>query len=146
VVTPLSASLWNSAAFVSGTLGDEPARATLAYGQAAMNRGFHIMEAPSGHWVETLTGLGATGVEVVLAAPGARLAQGHPLVPVVQVSAPAEGKDAGFDLVLDGDPEQWGGQVLGLIADTLSRRYEPKALARQVVDFQLTRGLLGISV
>ncbi len=147
VVTPSSASLWNNAAFASGTLGAEPARATLAYGQAAMNRGFHIVEAPSGHWVETLTGLGATGVEVVLAVPGARTAQGHPLVPVVQVTVSSEADwEAGFDLALDDDPGAWAGRMMGLVADTLSRRYRPKALARQAVDFQLTRGLLGISV
>jgi len=147
VVTPASASLSNNAAFVTGTLGGAPARPTLGYGQAAAKGGFHIMETPSGHWVETLTGLGATGVEVVLAAPGVHPAQGHPLVPVVQVSASAaEGGDAGYDLVLDADPSQWVEQMLGLVADTLSRRYRPKALARQAVDFQLTRGLLGISV
>jgi hypothetical protein len=105
------------------------------------------MEAPTDHWVETLTGLGATGVEVVLGVPGPRPTQGHPLVPVLQVALPVAGGLApGFDLALRNDASAWVGQMLGLIGETLSRRYQPAALTQRIVDFQMTRGQLGISV
>ena len=121
------------------------AEPTLAYGQAAASAGFHIMETPTSHWVETLTGLGATGVEILLACPGGRPAQGHPLVPMLQAAAaPASLK--GFDIVLDGDPGGWASDLLEKIADVAARRYTPQLFAQGAVDFQLTRGLLAVSV
>ena len=102
------------------------------------------MATPSTHWVETLTGLGATGVEVLLAAPGAHPAQGHPLVPLVQVTT--DGDAAGFDLTLAGEPKGWAEPIMQLVVDVAARRYVPRRLALGDVDFQLTRGLLGVTV
>lgn len=143
VVVPARATLLQAAGYVHHTLVDDAAPASLAYGQAAGERGFHIMATPSAHWVEMLTGLGATGVEVLLAFPGERPAQSHPLVPMVQVSV---GAAAGFDLALTGDPAAWAEQLLQLVADVAARRYVPRRFAQGDVDFQLTRGLLGVTV
>jgi hypothetical protein len=101
------------------------------------------METPSGHWVETLTGLGATGVEVLLAVPGARPAQGHPLIPLLQVGTST---GDGFDWIGQGDPSGWAEQVMGRVAAVASRRYVPTRFAQGDVDFQMTRGLLGLTV
>ena len=74
VVVPERAALLSSPAYLQAVLGDRSVENTLAYGQAATESGLHVMEAPTDHWVETATGLGATGVEVMLAHVA-----GHPL-------------------------------------------------------------------
>jgi altronate dehydratase len=145
VVVPQSATLLQSAEYLAGTLSGRAPEPTLAYGQAAANAGFHLMETPTSHWVETLTGLGATGVEILLACPGARPAQGHPLVPMLQ-AAVAPASLEGFDIVLDVDPDQWAAALLAEIAEVAARKDTPQLFAQGAVDFQLTRGLLAVSV
>src|SRR5579859_6573345 len=145
VVVPQSASLLKTPAFLAGTLAGASPTATLAYGQTAVARGFHIMETPSGHWVETITGLGATGVEVLLAAPGQRPAQAHPFIPMLQAGM-GSGAGEGFDWVAGGTPPAWAEQLMRLVAEVASRRCTPARLAQGDVDFQMTRGLLGLTV
>ncbi|MDQ3793933.1 MAG: UxaA family hydrolase, partial [Actinomycetota bacterium] len=67
VVVPENAPLLRSRTYLDGTVGDGEARNTLAHGQVARKPGFHVMEAPTNNPTETATGLGATGVEVMLA-------------------------------------------------------------------------------
>ncbi len=145
VVVPQSASLLQSPAYLEGTLQSAAVAPSLGYGQIASTSGFHLMETPSGHWVESLTGLGATGVEVLLACPGERPAQGHPLIPMLQISVTGIRRD-GFDWAAQGDPHQWAEQLLGQVAAVASRRYVPQRFAQGDVDFQMTRGLLGLTV
>jgi len=145
VVVPQSASLLETPSYLQGTLGAAAGAPSLGYGQTAMTAGFHIMETPSGHWVETITGLGATGVEVLLACPGERPAQGHPMIPMLQANAESTPRD-GFDWTAQGDPREWAEQLLSLVAEVASRRYTPRRFAQGDVDFQMTRGLLGLTV
>ncbi len=145
VVVPQAASLMLSPAFLAGTLRTAEVTPSLGYGQIAARAGFHIMETPSGHWVESLTGLGATGVEVLLAFPGERPAQSHPLVPMLQASGEATGRE-GFDWSAQADPALWAEQLLRLVAEVASRRYTPRRFAQGDVDFQMTRGLLGLTM
>lgn len=146
VIIPSSAPLLEMTAFARDTLVESTLQPSLAYGQAARRKGFHIMEAPSTHWVETLTGLGATGVEVVLAYSSISPRQAHPFIPVIQfaggdnLTAPAD-----FDLVLEGEPERWGKQMLDAIIEALAGK-RAHALALGNADFQITRGLLGVTM
>jgi altronate dehydratase len=147
-ILPQSDPLLRSAAFLEGALTDLPVIASLDYGQPAAQKGFHVMETPSTHWVETLTGLGATGVEVMVAFVDGRPRQGHPLVPMIQVTAePADSQTAvtDFDLVLTGDDALWSEHLLRLVTRVASRQVTPRLLTQGNVDFQITRGLLGIS-
>jgi len=147
VVVPQSATLLEAEAYREGTFGEPVVAPSLAYGRAAAESGFHLMACPSGHWVETLTGLGATGVEILLACPGQRTAQGHPLVPMLQVAVPgSERVGDGFDLTLEGDPDAWAEAMLRQVVATVARRYVPRLFAQGNVDFQITRGLLGVTV
>ncbi len=150
VVVPQTTSLLQSDAYLAGTLAGRAAEPSLAHGQAAVASGFHIMATPSAHWVETLTGLGATGVEILLAYPGERTAQGHPLVPMLQVtpaSPAAASRAAGaFDLVLQGASKPWAGELLRTLAAVAAGEQTPKLFQRGDVDFQMTRGLLGVTV
>ena len=56
-------------------------RASLAFGQPADEAGFHVMEAPTENPVETFTGLGATGAEIMLCHIGRTSLQAHPMIP-----------------------------------------------------------------
>ena len=103
------------------------------------------MQTPTEHPVETLTGLGATGVEVMLACIAKAVWQSHPMVPLIQVSATELSQD--LDLVLtSNDADQAASDLLAVIVRVLSRQYVPKLFAQGNTDFQMTRGLLGVSL
>ena len=144
VVVPETASLFDSSEFRS-QLSIQALDASLAYGQYAMNKGFHIMQTPTQHWIETLTGLGATGVELVMVHTQHPL-QTHPFIPVLQVcSDEAVGetfRDA-IDLTLS--QELGADRLLGHIMNVLSHHYLPKRYGKEK-GFQITRGLLNISM
>jgi len=149
VVVPENAGLLRTPDYVEEVLNGRDLEATLAYGQGVATPGFYVMETPTDHWVETLTGLGATGVQILLAHAGEHPVQGHPLVPLVQISAEEEmradyGED--LDLVLSEPAGPWPEQVLELLGQVASRQRVPRAGAQGNTDFQLTRGLLGISM
>jgi altronate dehydratase len=141
--------LLSAAGYLEATVGSGSLEPSLAYGQKASTPGFHIMETPTDHWVETLTGLGATGIEIFLAHVGERPMQGHPLVPLLQVSAEASVQQSfseDLDLPLKGSAEQWTATILQEVLAVASRKHTPKALLQGNNDFQLTRGLLGVSL
>ena len=117
---------------------------TLAYGQRVEKAGFHIMETPTDQQTETLTGLGATGVDLALAHIVGAPLQSHVMVPLVQVSTDAETQaNYGADLDLTSTDVD---ELLALIVEVASRQYTPKLHGKGNTDFQLTRGLLGISM
>jgi altronate dehydratase len=149
VVVPETAVFLSSPAYLEAVLGDREVENTLAYGQAAKKSGFHVMEAPTHHWVETATGLGATGVEVMLAHVSGRPLQAHRMVPLLQASSdPDTIRDHADDLdvLLEGDPAGWTQQLLDSVAAVASREYTPKLFEAGNTDFQFTRGLLGVSM
>jgi altronate dehydratase len=151
VVVPENAALLKGRAFRQTVLlAPEAYGATLGYGQPATTPGFHIMESPTDHAVETFTGLGATGVAVMLAHVTGNPVQAHPLIPLIQVTADERtGKRFGRDLdvVLSGtDPEPMARALLDKLAEVASRQYVPKLFGAGNTDFQLTRGLLGLSL
>ena len=117
---------------------------TLAYGQRVEKAGFHIMETPTDQQTETLTGLGATGVDLALAHIVGAPLQSHVMVPLVQVSTDA-GTQANYGADLDLTSTDVD-ELLALIVEVASRQYIPKLHGKGNTDFQLTRGLLGISM
>jgi altronate dehydratase len=142
VVVPEHTPLLQAPTF-TGVIAADTSAPSLAYGQLVERAGFHIMAAPSAHWTETLTGLAATGVEIIVACAGGRPGPVHPLVPVLQVSSePGDG----FDLTLSASAEAGLAALLDKIADVASRRYIPRSLALGEIDFQMTRGVMGVSV
>jgi len=149
VVMPQSSTLLSSSAYLTQFPGPDRVQASIAYGQIPQIPGMHIMECPTEHWVETLTGLGATGIEVTLAHIADHPQQTHPMVPLLQV---AENDGVGerfrpdLDLVLEGDSEHWMDQQLQLILRVASGRYAPVLHTQGNADFQITRGLLGVSM
>ena len=151
VVVPERAAVLSSPAYLEAVLGDIPVENTLAYGQAVPSGkpGLHVMEAPTDHWVETATGLGATGVEVMLAHVGGHPLQAHRMIPLVQASSDPETLEKhaeDLDVLLEGDPSDWTEQMLETIAAVASRAYVPRLFEAGNTDFQFTRGLLGVSM
>jgi len=147
VVVPETGPLLASPAFCNALLRSAQVRATIGYAEAASS-GFHVMQCPTTHWVETLTGMVATGVEIVLMYTGSRPVQGHRMVPVVQITADETAYRRyadDLDLVLGGEPAWWHTAMLDLLSRVASRSYEPKLYGQGNTDFQLTRGLLGVS-
>lgn len=116
---------------------------TLNYAHTAKETGFHVMAMPTHDWGETLTGLGAAGVELILACTHAQPITGHPMIPVLTVSDTAS-PDA--DVLLSDNIADNTAQVLSTIVDTLAHRYTPALVRSGNVNFQVTRGLLGVSL
>ena len=151
LVLPETADLLSAASFLGASIGEGPHLPTLAYGQALADAvdpsGFHVMETPTAHWTETLTGLGGVGVEAILAYVGSHPMEGHPLVPVLQVTtAERQNFAADMDAMLAGDPTAWPQKLADLLAQTLARQIQPKSMHTGNIDFQFTRGLLGVSL
>jgi altronate dehydratase len=151
VVVPERAAVLSSPTYLEAVLGDLSAENTIAYGQAVPSGkpGLHVMEAPTDHWVETATGLGATGVEVMLAHVSGHPLQAHRMIPLVQASSDPETLDKhaeDLDVILEHDVSEWTEQMLEAVAAVASREYVPKLFEAGNTDFQFTRGLLGISM
>ena len=101
--------------------------------------------------MEAFTGLGATGVDLMFCHVGQTPLQGHPMLPLVQVTAePEVAEQYGNDLDRVLAPEQGVEETVAalatLIADVASVRYRPALWSRGVTEFQLTRGRLGLSL
>ena len=152
VVVPDNAGLLDNEGFRRAVFPDgEAPGASLAFGHPANEAGFYIMEAPTENPVETFTGLGATGVDLMLCHIGRTPLQGHPMLPLVQVtadSAVAARCESDLDRILAPEPDIAGtvAEVAALVADVASHRCRPKLWSRGVTEFQLTRGRLGLSM
>ncbi|MYA76148.1 MAG: altronate dehydratase [Gemmatimonadetes bacterium] len=147
VVVPDNDALLEYPAFLR-CLEDGTISPTLSYGEPASVPGLHVMETQTAHWVETLTGLGAAGVELVVAGVGGHPLPGHPMIPVLQVGGydlPEPFRED-VDLILTEGPADWRHGVLDLIRNTAAGRHAPRAVVVGNTDFQITRGLLGVSV
>ena len=122
---------------------------TLAFAQRPTQPGLHLMANPASAWTETMTGLGAAGVEVIIAACTTRGQQGHPFIPVLQVAPaahPIPPFHADIDLLLSGDLQQDMSHLLAQLSAVLSRQMEPKLSQTHNISFQITRGQLGVSL
>ena len=134
---------------LDGLRGRVPLRVTLAYGQRPAAPGLHVMEASTGDWMEAATGIGAAGVEVMLAHVAGRPLRAHRLVPLLQASSDAAtlercGED--LDVALRGDPSRWRAALEEVLLEAASGRRAPRLARRGYAGFQLTRGPLGVSM
>jgi altronate dehydratase len=127
-----------------------PSRPTIPYGSRILDPGLYLMDTPTRHWVELLTGLGASGAETIVALAAKEPRQGHPLIPTLQVGFRSQlmNTDAqnNFDLVIPGNELEDSRLLLERIALVMSREYVPKAMKLGNTDFQMTRGFFGVSV
>ena len=148
VLLPEGDPLLSAGAFRTALLGDAIPRATLAYGEPLALPGLHVVATETDHWVENLTGLCACGAHVAAGLVRDHARQGHPMIPVIQFAAADQcgtvvAED--IDAFLPGDPAsaaaflaEWIGAVAGGARQVAAQR-------NGAVDFQLTRGLLGLT-
>jgi altronate dehydratase len=152
VVVNEKASLLDNTTFVSALLAaDTKVRATLEYGGWPLHAGLHVMQSPTTDALEIVTGLGATGADIVLHYVGTSPFPLHPMIPVVQVSVDpkvAARFESDLDVSMDGSApvSELVGSLEALLADTASRLRAPRLHGKVAAGFQLTRGLLGISL
>jgi len=169
VVVPLNSQLVVPNSDFCKNLLENPTELTptLSYGQHIFTKpggeGFHVMETSSDCWVETLSGLGGTGIELMVTVlEGSRVRMptpGHPMFPLLRVLN-SIGTTCGTnmyegDLVLtDHHTSQnesesvlcdiWYNLILDLVVKTASCAIVPKSVGNN--DFQISRGPLGISM
>lgn len=118
---------------------------SLAYGQRMNHSGFHVMEAPTEDWLETLTGLGASGIDLVLSYTNTHPQQTHPMIPVLQVTDNPQvftRYQTDLDAHLQGDVLSG---MLEVLRATLNKERQPR-MAYRNEGFQISRGLLGVSL
>ncbi len=119
---------------------------TLSYGQRIEQAGFHLMESPSMNWQETVTGLGATSTHILVYVGDDTSRPGHPFIPLIQVALDESVLPADIDVQwTPGKPEE-ADRLLRRLALTGSGRYDPVRFRLRNLDFQVTRGLFGISL
>lgn len=132
----------------SAVLGTIPPHATLAYGQPLTHPGFHLVASETDHWVENLTGFGGCGAHLALTVVAENPRQGHPLLPVIQVAEPnqkAKISADDIDAFLSGDAGADQATLFRLTIAVAQQEHIPASMAHGFVDFQLTRGELGVS-
>ncbi len=148
IVLPESDPLLANAAFTRPLIGENRPHATLAYGQPIATSGLHIVASETDHAVENITGFGGNGAHLALLLVSGHAQQGHPLLPVIQAAeisqrgiVPADD----IDLFLSGDAAADVTSLVHTIVAVAQREQTPAATAQGFVDFQLTRGLLGLT-
>lgn len=154
----IAAGTVGGASFFHSLLEDaaDGTSSTLGYGQHAMAPGLHTMDTSANNITENMTGLGATGVEVIIAYVDGNCVEPHPFIPVVQIATDPSLKDADvvFDLAsqeaADLDPDAqtqvWCSQVLEAVVAAASRLRLPKLFGTGCSNLQIARGRKGISM
>lgn len=143
VVVTDTSPLWESMAFLSALGLEGKPEPTIAHGQRITNPGWHVMRGLSSDWLENITGLGATGAELAVAACAEEMLTGHRLVPLLRVGDQAS---EDLDVRLDGSAEGRTKQLVDLVVATVNGDHQPVAHAQHDEGFQITRGLLGTSM
>jgi altronate dehydratase len=122
---------------------------TLAHGQRPAAPGWHVMRSPSTDWMETGSGMGASGAQVLLTHVTGGTVSGQRLLPVVQVTADdptAARYGDDLDAVLRGDHERQARGLLDVLVAVAAGEHLPHVFRTGDVGFQITRGLLGTSM
>lgn len=148
VVLSTEDPLLRSAAFAG--LVEPTAAATLGHGQLIEKPGLHLMNGAGSDRLETLTGLGGTGAELIVAVTAG---PGQRYTPVLRVAVPGAAGAEDADLVLgtiDSTPVDSTPVGSTPLVDQVTEVLQGERIvtAHRTGDegFQFTRGLLGVSL
>jgi altronate dehydratase len=122
---------------------------TVAHGQRPRKAGWHVMRMPTTDWMETASGLGAGGAQLLLAHVTGGTVSGQRLVPVVQVTADAataQSHGSDLDGVLLGAEDAQARDLVSILVAVATGEQRPRVMDTGNVGFQITRGLLGTSM
>ena len=148
ILLPEGSPLLLAPEFLLRTTGPAPVLPTLAHGQPIPAPGFHIVATETDNRIENMAGLGGCGVQLVLSVVDRSAQPGHPFIPTLQF---AEADRVGaipadeIDGFLSGRAEQDSAAILEMLVETAAGRHMAAATAQGNTDFQITRGLLGVS-
>ncbi|ELI8127160.1 UxaA family hydrolase [Yersinia enterocolitica] len=119
---------------------------TVRYAAKITRVGLHVMDSSSSDWLETATGLGATGCRCLIMLSARTPLQAHRFIPTLQVLA-------GNTLLagLAGDFDSYGltegsQELFGKIIACLAGKYIPRIKPSPNVGFQISRGRYGVSL
>ena len=124
---------------------------SLAYGEPVSGSGVYQMETPTDHRLEILSGLGGTGVFMILDVASRGHGQGLECIPVLQINGgraiSAEGAVSGYDIDVEGAvDDDYCQQLLRMMSKVALAQYRPLSMRVRNLGFQLTRGLHGVSL
>ncbi|BET65415.1 hypothetical protein ASA1KI_03330 [Opitutales bacterium ASA1] len=137
--------------FASAVCGSVEVRATVSHGEPLARRGLHVVATDTTHWVENLAGLGGCGAQLVVGVVVDGPQPGHPLIPVVLLASGRVGGavavgDVDLCFEAESDASRDGATRLReLVVDVVHGRRVPSTQAGGFVDFQISRGLLGVT-
>jgi len=134
--------LLKTEAFTKHVLAENRPTANLSYGEYAQTHGFYIVDTESSHFVENLAGLGGCGAQLAMSIKGNQIRPNHPLVPILQISDTNHSLSSDLQLIGKKEDAQL---LLDTICSTYSATFIPLSTRSKISDFQLTRGLLGVS-
>jgi altronate dehydratase len=128
---------------------EELPKPTISYGERALASGVHRMECPTDDLVETITGLAATGAQVIAVWENRNLVPSNPLVPTIQIARRGlmpRHLEGDVDLLLDRNPEKLESSLVKLLQEALAGKLTPRNRMLGNSAFQITRGYTGISL
>ncbi len=152
VVIPENSLLLRDAAFLEALGVAGPLNATLNFGRHCGHAGLQIMESQTDHWIETVSGLGAAGVQCFVAWTNGTFMQGHVFIPLIQLAARTNecesSPDNRADLSLDlsKSPMAIATETVQAIIGAVNAEVIPLATRLHNQDFQITRGNWGVSL
>jgi len=121
----------------------------LKFCEQPQDTGYFVMDRMTDHPVEIVTGLGSSGVQVILVFTKNPLFQGHPFIPTLllgESNLSENNLGSCLDLVLENDPAKNTSKILELIMGVFRGEISPISKRLNNLDFQITRGPFGISV
>jgi altronate dehydratase len=122
--------------------------ASIDYGEKFSVPGLHSMACPTDDFVEIMTGMGATGVQMIIAYEDARLLPGNPLIPMVQIQSERGKSTADVDLILgEHESAESNAEKISNLVQAIARASSlPQVWKLGNTAFQITRGYEGISL
>ncbi|HEV8541633.1 MAG TPA: UxaA family hydrolase [Verrucomicrobiae bacterium] len=123
----------------------------LVYGERFRAPGAYMMECPTDDLGEILTGLGASGMQMLLAFESETIVPSNPLVPTIQVALTErlpQHLHSDVDLLVSEKEsgEEIAGKLLHLIGQVKGGQQTPRSRSLGNTAFQITRGYTGISL
>ena len=103
----------------------------------------------SDHFVENMTVLGASGVQLFLTYADSVLPQGHPFIPMLRICASASDTSSRHTQVFDVNALSsllWTEEVVDTIRDIQAGNFKRQAMLKEYVDFQIPRGPSAVSM
>ena len=150
VVLPKSISLLQSQIFLEELFGSTSVTPNIAAANVPQLAGVYIMETHSDQFVENMTVIGASGVQLFVAYDDSILPHGHPFIPMLRIFSGASDAQASntqvFDVKTASTSWSWIEEIVDAIQNIQSGKFEVQLMLDEYVDFQIPRGPSAVSM